>query len=106
MWIEKDPCVYILASKKYGTLYIGVTSDLCSRVRQHKEKLVPGFTKTYGVDKLVYVDRPGSMELAIKREKQLKEWRRAWKTELIEKHNPQWLDLFTELCGRFEISCT
>ena len=85
MWIEKDPCVYILASKKYGTLYIGVTSDLCSRVREHKEKLVPGFTKSYGVDKLVYVERCGSMELAIKREKQLKEWRRAWKIELIEK---------------------
>jgi putative endonuclease len=100
---EKISYVYILASKKYGTLYIGVTSDLCSRVSMHKQKLIPGFTKIYGVDKLVHYERQDSIELAIKREKAMKEWKRAWKIELIEKDNPQWLDLFAELCGRFEI---
>jgi putative endonuclease len=99
---EKSPVVYILASKRYGTLYIGVTSDLCSRVSLHKQKLIPGFTKTYGVDRLVYFEFHDSMEAAIKREKQLKEWRRAWKVQLIEASNPQWLDLFAELCGRFD----
>jgi putative endonuclease len=97
---EKDPTVYILASKRYGTLYIGVTSDLCGRVSEHRLGLAPGFTKKYGVKQLVYYESHGTMECAITREKQLKEWRRAWKIELIEANNPNWVDLFTGLCGR------
>jgi putative endonuclease len=96
---EKVPAVYILASKRYGTLYIGVTSDLCSRVAAHKQGTVPGFTQKYGVKLLVWYEFLGSMEEAIKREKRLKEWRRDWKIELIEKLNPTWRDLFEEMCG-------
>ncbi len=96
---EKAPAVYILASKRYGTLYIGVTSDLCSRVAAHKQSTIPGFTQKYGVKTLVWYEFLGSMEEAIKREKQLKEWRRTWKIELIEKLNPTWCDLFEEMCG-------
>jgi putative endonuclease len=100
MACEKVPAVYVLASMRYGTLYIGVTSDLCSRVRAHKDGLVAGFTKQYGVKMLVWFEYCGSMEDAIKREKNLKEWRRAWKITLIEETNPQWLDLFAQVCGR------
>ena len=96
---EKVPAVYILASKRHGTLYIGVTSDLCSRIAQHKEGKIAGFTRRYGVKMLVWYEFEGSMEEAIKREKQLKEWQRGWKIELIEKHNPTWRDLFEETCG-------
>ncbi len=96
---EKVPAVYILASKRYGTLYIGVTSDLCSRVAAHKEGEIPGFTRDYGVKMLVWYEFLGSMDEAIKREKQLKEWQRSWKIELIEKLNPTWRDLFEEMCG-------
>jgi putative endonuclease len=103
MPIEKQPAIYILASEPHGTLYIGVTSDLCSRVSLHKQKHYSGFTAKYGVNKLVYFELHNSMEYAIKREKELKEWRRAWKIQLIEKSNPQWLDLFAETCGRFSI---
>ncbi|MCA1474391.1 MULTISPECIES: GIY-YIG nuclease family protein [Bradyrhizobium] len=86
--------VYILASRKYGTLYIGITSDLVRRVYEHKIKMVPGFTKRYGVDKLVLFevfDEPAS---AIAREKELKKWRRDWKTRLIDEQNPNWDDLY------------
>ena len=99
--MEKVPCVYILASKRHGTLYIGVTSDLCSRVRNHKLGEIVGFTKRYNVKLLVWFELRGSMEEAIKREKQLKEWQRGWKITLIEKMNPMWLDLYDDQCGRF-----
>ena len=87
------PTTYILASKKNGTLYIGVTSDLVKRVWQHKNELVDGFTSRYGVHTLVWYEVHDNMESAITREKRLKSWRRAWKVELIEKENPQWVDL-------------
>jgi putative endonuclease len=96
---EKSPAVYIVASKERGTLYIGVTGDLCSRALQHRRGLVPGFTKKYGVRRLVWFEHFGSMQEAIVREKQMKEWRRAWKITTIEKTNPHWLDLFAECCG-------
>ena len=96
---EKSPAVYIVASKERGTLYIGVTGDLCSRALQHRHGLVPGFTKKYGVRRLVWFEHFGSMHEAIVREKQMKEWKRAWKIAAIEKANPHWLDLFAEYCG-------
>ena len=95
--MDKQFCVYILASKRNGTLYIGVTSQLATRVWQHKSKVVEGFTTKYGVDKLVYYEAHGSAEAAIVREKQLKKWRRSWKIELIEGLNPDWRDLDDEL---------
>jgi len=98
---EKLPCTYILASGRHGTLYVGVTGDLCSRVRQHKLGEVAGFTKRYNVKMLVWFENFGSMDEAIKREKQLKEWQRGWKIELIEKLNPVWMDLYDETCGTF-----
>ena len=94
--MEKQPAIYMLASKPHGTLYIGVTSDLCSRVSLHKQKLHSGFTAKYSVDKLVHFEFHDSMEHAIRREKQLKEWRRAWKIRPIEEFNPPWLDKFAE----------
>jgi putative endonuclease len=75
---DKVPAVYILASKRHGTLYIGVTSDLCSRIAGHKQGMIAGFTREYGVKMLVWYELLGSMEEAIKREKQMKEWKRAW----------------------------
>jgi putative endonuclease len=90
-------CVYILASKPQGTLYVGVTNDLIRRVAAHKAKLVPGFTKKYGVDKLVYFEVYEDNIAAIVREKKLKGWRRDWKRSLIEEQNPQWQDLFPGL---------
>lgn len=89
--------VYLLASKKNGTLYIGVTSELIKRVYEHKNNLADGFTKKYGVHTLVYYEATSEMNSAILRERQLKKWRRAWKIELIEKSNPQWRDLYDEL---------
>ena len=91
--MAKQPAVYILASKRNGTLYIGVTSDLVKRVWQHKEDMVEGFAKKYGVHTLVYYELHADMAEAIGREKRLKKWNRAWKIELIEKENPQWRDL-------------
>ncbi len=87
-----------MASKKNGTLYIGVTSDLVQRVGQHKEGAADGFTKKYGVKTLVYFEPHGNAESAITREKQMKEWKRQWKLELIEKHNPGWEDLYETIC--------
>jgi putative endonuclease len=95
--MDKQFCVYILASKRNGTLYIGVTSELAARVWQHKSKAVEGFTAKYRVDRLVYYEAHGSAEAAIVREKQLKKWRRSWKIELIESLNPEWRDLYEEL---------
>ena len=90
----KQPAVYILASQRNGTLYIGVTSDLVQRVWQHRNGLVEGFTKKYGVHRLVYYELHADMTEAIQREKRLKKWNRAWKIELIERENPEWLDLW------------
>ena len=95
--VEKLFSVYILANKRNGTLYVGVTSNLVSRVWQHKHKLVDGFTAKYGVDKLMYYEMFEAADLAITREKQLKKWRRAWKIELIEDKNPAWDDLFMDI---------
>jgi putative endonuclease len=89
--------VYILASKPDGTLYIGVTNNLARRVSEHKAKLVPGFTRQYGVDQLVYFEAYDSILEARAREHSLKRWRRAWKIELIEKFNSDWRDLSSEL---------
>lgn len=90
----KQPCVYILSSKKNGTLYIGVTSDLVKRIWQHKNKEVSGFTEKYDVSGLVYYEVHETMESAIVREKQMKKWKREWKINLIEKQNPEWKDLW------------
>lgn len=92
-----QPCVYILASKRNGTLYIGVTSDLVKRVWEHKSNLVEGFTKKYKVHDLVWYEMHDTMETAINREKQLKEWKRQWKITLIEKTNPYWNDLYASI---------
>lgn len=88
--------VYILASKKHGTPYTGVTNNLIRRVYEHKHKLVSGFTKKYDVARLVYFEQVESISAAIQREKQIKKWYRNWKIELIEGVNPQWKDLFYE----------
>ena len=93
----RQPCVYILASKKQGTLYTGVTSDLLKRVWEHRNDAVDRFTKRYGVHSLVYYELHGDMESAILREKQIKKWRRAWKIQMIEKDNPEWLDLWNSI---------
>jgi putative endonuclease len=92
-----DCHVYLLASRRNGTLYAGVTSDLVKRIYEHREGLVDGFTKTYGVKALVWFEGTGSIEAAIQREKQLKNWKREWKVALIEKDNPQWRDLYPDL---------
>jgi putative endonuclease len=91
------PFVYILASRRNGTLYIGVTNNLGRRLSEHKARLVPGFTCKYGVDQLVYFESFESILEARAREHSLKRWRRAWKIELIEKLNPDWRDLSHEL---------
>ena len=91
--------VYILASAFNGTLYIGVTNDLIRRVFEHRNHLVKGFTKSHHVYRLVYFEETGSIEAAILREKQLKNWRRDWKKNLIERDNPRWDDLYPGLVG-------
>ena len=91
------PAVYILASKKEGTLYIGVTSDLLKRIYEHKNNVVEGFTKEYAVHTLVYYEVHESMEEAIKKEKKLKKWNRQWKIDLLEKNNPEWKDLYLDI---------
>ena len=93
----KNPCVYILTSKRNGTLYIGVTSQLGGRVWQHKNNLVEGFTKKYSVHDLVWYEQHETMESAITREKQLKGRSRAYKVQLIEAANPEWRDLYNEI---------
>jgi len=97
MAANKQPCVYILASRRNGTLYVGVTSDLVKRGWQHKSDFVEGFTRKYSVHDLVYFELHEDMLAAIAREKQLKKWRRAWKVELIEGQNPEWRDLWAEI---------
>lgn len=93
MVIEKNPAVYIMASRHRGTLYAGVTSDLWTRVWAHKNGTTPGFTSRYGVNRLVWYEHRLSMDRAIRREKQIKAWKRDWKIELIETMNPHWFDL-------------
>ena len=97
--MEKDPYVYILASKERGTLYTGVTSHLTKRIWEHKNDTIEGFTKAHRVHLLVWYEQHATMESAIMREKAIKEWKRAWKIELIEKSNPQWRDLYDKLAG-------
>ena len=95
--MSKQPCVYLLASRRNGTLYVGVTSDLIKRVWEHKSEVVEGFTKRYGVHKLAWYEVHESMESAIAREKAIKAWNREWKRQLIEKANPKWEDLYDML---------
>jgi putative endonuclease len=92
--VAKTFAVYILASARNGTLYIGVTSDLVQRVWQHREKFVDGFTREYDVSRLVWYEVHDDVEAAITREKQIKKWKRAWKIGMIEKENPYWNDLY------------
>jgi putative endonuclease len=86
--------VYLLASRRHGTLYLGVTSDLVRRVYEHKTKIIPGFTKRYGIDRLVWFEIYDDPVIAISREKELKKWRRDWKIRLIEELHPEWRDLY------------
>ena len=88
---------YLLSSKPHGTLYVGSTPDLARRVWEHKIKALPGFTAKYGVDRLVWYEMHPSIAAAAQRERQIKEWKRAWKIELIEQDNPQWIDLYPTL---------
>ena len=92
-----EPCVYILASRRNGTLYTGVTSDLIKRIWEHKSDFVEGFTKQYGVHTLVWFEMHATMDAAITREKAIKEWKRRWKLRLIESSNPAWRDLYDEI---------
>jgi putative endonuclease len=94
---ERAPCVYILASRRNGTLYTGVTSDMPQRIFAHRSGLVAGFTRQYGVKLLTWFEPHATMASAIQREKGIKKWNRAWKLELIEKDNPDWRDLAEDL---------
>jgi putative endonuclease len=95
--MTKEPAVYMLASKRGGVIYIGVTSHLLQRVWQHRNNSVEGFTRKYHVHKLVYYELHMDMRNAIAREKRLKKWNREWKIRLIEERNPDWLDLWDEI---------
>jgi putative endonuclease len=90
---EFAPAVYILASQRNGTVYTGVTSELIGRIYKHRNELLPGFSRDYGVKMLVWFERHEAMEGAIQREKRIKKWNRAWKLQLIETSNPEWRDL-------------
>ena len=98
MDMEKKPAVYILASTRNGTIYIGVTSDLRKRIWQHRNIHLDGFASRYNVYRLVYYEMHRSMRDAINREKQLKWWKRKWKLKIIEDQNPEWRDLYEEIC--------
>lgn len=102
--MSKQYYIYILAGKRNGTLYIGVTSNLIKRIYEHKNNLVEGFTRRYNVHNLVYYEVVGSIESAISREKRLKRWKRDWKIRLIEEGNPDWKDLYYELFEKLD-SC-
>ena len=93
----KQSYVYILASKRNGTLYVGVTSDLIKRIYEHRQNLVEGFTNKYNVHELVYYEVHSDIEAAILREKQIKKWNRRWKLRLIEEMNSEWRDLYQEI---------
>jgi putative endonuclease len=95
--MDRQPAVYILASKRNGTLYIGVTSELIKRVWEHKHNVVKGFTERYRVHRLVWYEMHETMGSAIRKEKMLKNWKRVWKLELIERSNPNWKDLYEEV---------
>ena len=95
--MKKLPCVYLLASARNGTLYTGVTSNLPRRVSEHRLKLYSGFTREYGVERLVWYEQHGTMLSAIRREKRIKKWRRRWKLKLIEDMNPDWRDLYEDI---------
>ncbi|WP_165394477.1 MULTISPECIES: GIY-YIG nuclease family protein [Pseudoxanthomonas] len=95
----KQPAVYLMASERNGTLYVGVTSNLVARVWQHRNHVVEGFTDRYDIGMLVWYELHGTMESAILREKQIKKWNRAWKLRLIQEGNPQWLDLWDSIVG-------
>ena len=102
--VARDPfnvfiAVYMMASRRHGTLYTGVTSQLPNRIYQHREGLIPGFTKTYGIKRLVWYEPHESMRVAIQREKSLKKYPREWKINLIERENPNWDDLYPGLVG-------
>lgn len=97
--MEKHFFVYMLATRKDGPLYVGVTSNLPVRIAQHKSKVVRGFTERYTVDRLVWFEAHGSAEAPILREKQIKRWRRDWKVALIEKENPEWRDLYEDIAS-------
>lgn len=97
--MEKKFCVYILTNKMYGTLYVGMTSNLPKRIWEHKNKVVEGFSEKYDLDKLVYYEVHENAESAIKREKRLKKWNRKWKIEIIQKQNPDWQDLFEAIAS-------
>jgi putative endonuclease len=98
-WVERTYFVYMFASSRNGTLYVGVTGDLAGRTYTHKEDLVAGFTRRYGVHTLVWFEAHTSVDAAIMREKQIKKWNRAWKIRLIEEGNPHWADLYPSLFG-------
>ena len=95
--MEKQPCVYLLASKRNGTIYTGVTSNLLKRIWEHKSNVVKGFTSKYGVHTLVWYEIHETMESAIQREKTIKNWKRVWKMKIIEEMNPGWRDLYSDL---------
>jgi putative endonuclease len=95
--MPKKGYLYILASRRNGTLYVGVTSDLVKRIEEHRQKLVDGFTKKYGITTLVYFETFEDIRDAIIRERQIKEWKRTWKTELIQSVNPYWRDLYEDI---------
>ena len=95
--MDKQPCVYLLANKRNGTLYAGVTSNLVKRIWEHKSHLVEGFTKKYNVTLLVWYELHDSMESAIHKEKMIKNWKRVWKLKVIEEQNPAWDDLYDEI---------
>lgn len=99
MTLERQFYVYMLASKTGGTIYIGVTNDLVRRCFEHREELAKGFTENYEVTRLVYFERFDDAASAIQREKRLKKWNRSWKIQLIEKNNPNWLDLYPEIAS-------
>jgi len=92
--MNRQPAVYILANKRNGTLYVGVTSDLIKRIWEHKNNVVKGFTERYSVHQLIWYELHETMESAIRKEKMLKNWKRVWKLELIERNNPNWQDLY------------
>ena len=97
--MDRQPCVYILASDRNGTLYVGVTSNLVGRTWQHREHVLGGFTERYDVVRLVWYEVHDTMESAILREKRIKKWRRAWKVQLIDQGNPSWRDLWPDIIG-------
>jgi putative endonuclease len=96
--MTNKPAVYILANKRNGTLYIGVTSNLVQRIWQHRNDLAPGFTQRYQVHRLVYFEMHEEMGHAIIREKRMKKWNRSWKLKLVEATNPEWIDLWEQIC--------